>query len=189
MDSKVIFSFDIEADGQGPLSGSMIGLGIAVLNTSGVLLDSLEVAIERRPEAGSDPDTMEWCLKQHEMWQWATGPEAVSPKTAMWRVGKLYSKWSKTHKVEWMAQPACFDWMFLKSYYQAFVSVGAPDIGFSCTCFSTLRKKWLKDNGMPREEYNLLREPYVEGVEEDSHFPLQDAIFQGREYLGFLKFS
>lgn len=184
----VWFSFDIEADGPGPISNSMLSAGIVVLNKRGQVLEKFEVNIEARFDAQQDPDTMNWWKTQQEAWDYCH-QNTVSPLDAMWQVGRLYDNWSEGHQVKWVAQPACFDWMFLNSYYTAFASIGNPDIGYSCTCFSSLRKTWLKALDMTTKEYKAVRAEWMaefhpdEELVEDSHRAVDDALFQGVEFL------
>jgi hypothetical protein len=215
----VYFSIDVEADGQSPIANSMLSLGIAVIDPESLtLVDTLSVNIHAREGAERDPDTMEWWGKNLRAWGQCQ-VDRVSPKTAMWRVAKLFSKWSKTHKIQWVAQPACYDWMWLKSYYDAFPSVGSPDIGYFCTDYSSLRRDYLKTRGMTSTEFREsagLREQWMadvfgfwsgdvpdedlektaytipdakgaqQRVVEDSHLAVDDAIFQGCEFIAFL---
>jgi len=184
----VWFSFDVETDGPGPIYNSMISLGIAVFSDDGHLLDQFEVNIEQREDCEEDPDTMEWWQQNQAAWKYCQQKQ-VAPLVAMYRVAKLYKKWSADYDVKWVAQPACFDWMFLKSYYEAFPSVGNPHIGYSCTDFSSLRETWLNILGLSLDEYKeqrleWMKEFYVGDLPaEDSHRAVEDALFQGIEFL------
>lgn len=181
----VWFSLDVEADGQSPITNSMLSLGICVFDAQGNELDALEVNILPREGCVEDPDTMEWWAGQPAAWEHCHQNQ-VSPAAAMWAVSKLYAKWAASHDVRWVAQPACFDWMWLKSYYDAFSSAGMTRIGFYCYCFSTMRKRWLETTGTLREHYNELCAAWTAGCAADSHTALEDARYQGREFLGFI---
>jgi hypothetical protein len=172
-------SLDIETDGNNPLQHNMLSLGIAMFNRHGALIDTFYQNIS--PQAGKVADPK--CMTNF----WNKFPELyknvctnrVEPAEAM----TLLDKWLKTYStnITWVASPSCFDWMFLKSYFEAYGPPNRYDLGFSCQCLPSLARGYaMLHNSSVSEVMALLG-----GIRmsTDVHHALSDAIYQGHCYM------
>jgi len=182
---KAYLSFDIEADGQSVLTNSMLSLGIVLITKKGEVLDELEVHIDRRDGAEEDPDTMEWWATQPDAWEWCH-TNAVSPEEAMSQVAEFYQKWNQKYKLKWVAMPAAWDWMFLKSYFCAF-GPSDIDIGFKAICLSSVRDAAIKMKGWTWDHYEELCAEWTADCEKKSHKAVEDARYQGKIFINLRK--
>jgi len=181
---QVYFSFDIEADGASPMNNSLLSVGIVVFDRYGKELDSIEVNIEKRDEAEEDENTMKFWEKNPEAWNYCH-QDTVSPTVAMEKIGSFYEKYKKLYKINWVAGPACFDWMFLKVYYSTFKTKNMPDIGYSCNCLSERKRAFVQYKHLTQTEFNTLELYWSEGLK-GSHKAIDDARVQGKIYCGMI---
>jgi len=183
--NKVAYlSFDIETDGPSPLTNSMLSLGIVLIDDDGVVLDELLVNIIKRKDMEEDVCTMDWWKTVPDAWS-ACHIDMVSPHDAMRQVATFYEKWMNNYKLIWCAMPACFDWMFLKSYYMAYKPTKSPDIGYHATCISTLRDYSIKNKIITNKQYTTITTSIPSGTE---HCALDDARHQGLIFINLNKF-
>lgn len=177
--TTTIISIDVEADHTNPLSGSMLQLG-AVADSGA------EFSVNIRPRHGAieDPDTAKWLKEQKD----AEGVslydsvriDAASPGDAMAK----FSDWLKQFaRIKFVAMPAAYDWMWLKSYYEAFGRPGRKPLPFKAECISTMRtvadlQKKVDDVWEWEKQF------FTEGTK---HVAVDDARNQLRLYQGLLK--
>jgi hypothetical protein len=180
--STAYLSFDVETDGPSSSLHSMLSLGITLILPNGTELDAFEVNILEREGAIQDPSTMKFWEENKSAWL-ACHQNAVSPFDAMTSLATFYTKWHKKYKLVWMAQPACFDWMFVKNYYTMYAPPDAPDIGYKATCMSSIRDNAIRSHIISNEEYtklyNSVRNDFV-------HCALADAKHQGEVFVKLL---
>jgi 3'-5' exoribonuclease Rv2179c-like domain len=180
---KAYLSFDIETDGPCVYLNSMLSVGITLITDDGNTIDDFSVNINKRPDAVENPHTMKEFWAEHpEAWD-ACHKNPFSPQDAMKRVEYFYAKWSNTYKLVWIAQPGCFDWMFLKNYYMLY-NPNAIDIGYRCDCVSTLRDYAIKTKIITNKQYNTMVESLPKGTD---HIALNDAKHQGLIFINLLK--
>ncbi len=92
------------------------------------------------------------------------------------------------YTIIFIAQPSCFDWMFLKSYYELARQDDKEmyDIGYKCICISSywdgIKKITKKSNNILKQNKALIPNEY-RNVE---HTPLYDAIEQGMYFINML---
>ena len=161
----------------------MLSLGIALITIDGKIVDTLNVNIKKREDAKENPNTMNWWKTQPLAWE-LCHQNMVSAQEAMSLVAIFYKKYSSAYKLVWIASPVCFDWMFLKSYYEAFAPPNSPDIGFKATCISTLRDCAIKCKIISNREYHKMIASIPSGTE---HVALDDAKCQGRIFINLTK--
>lgn len=170
-------SFDVETDGPSPLKHSLLSLGMVLFDNEGNEVDSLSVNIMKRNDAVENPSTMEFWAKNKEAWDHCH-KDMLSPLDAMNKVSDFYSRYSSKYSLKWIAMPSCFDWMFLKSYFDAYSTKGV-NIGFKCDCISSIRDQYMKTKGLSWKDWDSMCEKLPKG----DHFALADARFQGLIYF------
>ncbi len=133
---RLALSFDIEATGDSPFSGSMVMLGV--------------VAVLENTIIGSDTsaekwvvDKREWCIKEinekdkrcwEEFWMknlsvWEYIKEnEVHPALAMSELSSWLRDLSKTYELFWIAKPSSYDWQWLNYYYDRFAKWASFDV-------------------------------------------------------------
>jgi len=181
--NKGYLSFDIEADGPSPLQNSMLSLGIVLLDEQGNEIDSMEVNIKERYGCLQDESTMEFWSKNQDAWAYCH-QNVQSEQDAMQMVNNFYRKHMANYKLYWVAGPACFDWMFLKTYYETFGPNDKVDIGYACSCLSERRRAFKKHVGEDKlqsvlDEVDRMNLPHT-------HKALDDARRQGVVYIKLL---
>lgn len=172
-------SFDVEADGPSPLSNSMLSLGVVLLTEQGIEVDSFEVNLVRRAGSKEDDDTMEWWSNHPEAWAHCH-QNTTSPQEGMKQLADFYAKHSGTYKLKWVAMPASFDWMFMKSYYSTFAPEDSVDIGFKAICMSTYRDCLMTCGKLTWEQFNVL---FEQSGANSGHRAVDDARFQGKTFI------
>lgn len=183
---RIILSFDVETDGPCVLSNNMIAFGVAAYAESGVLLDTLYSTIKPIEGHAPDVDTMERFWNKHPE-QWAeTQQNQVTPADFCNALNVFLQALLTQHpgaSLLWVARPASFDWMWLKSYWEMFKSPGHMDIGYSAFCITSAYKQYIADHKMTKEQDN----EFWESLTKDctlSHNPVDDAIYQAHLYFG-----
>ena len=203
INNELYFSVDVEADGPIPGPYSMLSVGCVACHPDLGLVDYFTRNLDRIPNAGQDPDTMEW---------WDKHPEAydklfigrVSPMRAMldfhkwidqvcgrtvWREPQRVDDVSepKVHKSKpvMVAYPAGFDFTFTHWYFMNYT--GNDPFGFQCVDMKTYAMALMKS---PFEETVKANMPprWFEDIPESSlrHVALNDAIEQAHLWLAML---
>ena len=95
------------------------------------------------------------------------------------------------YKIEFVAYPACFDWMFFKCYYELAKSTSTNkesfyDIGYECLCISTLWDNYKKSHNINSNEANKMFRDLGEFNENVNHYAIEDARVQGKFYYKLL---
>lgn len=174
-------SFDVETDGPSPLTNSLLSLGLVLFDKTGREIDSLEVNIRKDTNKIENPVTMAWWREQHEAWEYCHR-DPVTAAAAMSRVARFYEGHAKRYDIRWVAGPACFDWMFLKCYYEAYGPCDRPDIGFSCRCLSERKRTFWNMTKMTTARWESLSAAWAGGVV-PTHRAIDDARYQGIIYI------
>lgn len=178
---SIFASLDLETDGNNPLQHNMLSIGIALFNTNGSLVDTFYQNI--KPQAGKVADPK--CMKNF----WDKYPELykevctnqVEPSEAMLLLDTWLKTYSRTMRVTWVASPSCFDWMFLKCYFEAYGPQDKQELGFSCQCLPSLARGYaMLQRVSVSRVMNSLGGPRMPC---DIHHALSDAIYQGHCYM------
>lgn len=107
-------------------------------------------------------------------------------------LGLKLKKLSEQYNLEFIAHPACFDWMFFKCYYEL-AKLNSKnkeyfyDIGFKCLCSSTLWNYYKKINKLSSKQANDLFKNLGEYDDDSNHVAIVDAKVQGKFYVKLLK--
>lgn len=120
--SQVIISFDVEADGPIPIHNSMRSIGLVAYNEFGEEIDTFYAVLNQLPEAAEDVDTMTWWATQDKKVydEVFNNPSAIDPELAC---GQLILWLQKFGHYKFMANPAGFDFTFLRVYMTMYYGV------------------------------------------------------------------
>ncbi len=142
----VYFHFDVEANGYSPARSSMLELGICVTDSNGNEIDTFNEIITSRPHFNGDPDTLEW-MKNQKVEGYKNlydrlynHPNQIDAEKCMILLEKFIKKYTAPNnnipsKIIWVANPAAYDWMWVKYYWDLYI--GTNEIGYSAKCLST----------------------------------------------------
>lgn len=182
---KRIISIDIEADGRSPTRHSMLSIGAVVCDEAGNVLETWERNLLPIPGREAEVECMEEFWSKHpEAWDYAT-TNAVEPSKAMKDLIDLFLRHGGKEAVEWVAKPAAYDWQWLNGYYAMFREPDWPDIGFSATCISTMKKAAVEMCTLTtRAGWDTLEAAWTNGLPRNSHRALDDARYQAMVYFG-----
>jgi len=196
MSKPVLYlSFDVETDGPTPLVNNLLSVGIIGLeeNTSNIVFE-FEANIKPLESHKQDTQCMEsfWLKpEQKEAWEYLQ----TNQKDYLEVFEDLSSELKKLdikYKLVWVAYPACFDWMFFKSYYELAKSSSLNeqnfyDIGYQCKCISTLFDLHKKINDLLPNEATKLFNDLGQVEPNHNHKALYDAKVQGKFYIKLMK--
>lgn len=188
-------SFDVETDGPSPLVNNLLSIAIVGLeeNTSNIVFE-FESNINQLPTHTPDANCMKYFWlkpKQKKAWEYLQINKRDYIEVFEDLSKKIFEL-SNKYELVWIAYPACFDWMFLKSYYElaknnSFNKDLFYDIGYECKCIDTLWEYYKKSNNL---EANIARNLFNEMGEFDpklNHQALSDAKVQGKFFIGLMK--
>jgi len=178
--NTIFASFDVETDGNNPMKHSMRSIGVALFREGGVTpFDTFYITL--KPQTGSDVEKS--CYNnfwRHHMGKWRDIND--NPSEITHAMSKL-STWLASYEasaVIWVSNPANFDWMFLKCYYEKYGPVDKFDIGFFCHDLgSLLRCYTLVHDIRDRRGFS---QSLAQGFQY-THNALDDAVYQGVIYM------
>jgi Zn-dependent M32 family carboxypeptidase len=188
-------SFDVETDGPSPLINNLLSIGIVGLEEDSMdIVFEFESNIKPLPTHIPDSQCMEtFWLKPEQK----TSYEylQINPQDYIKVFEDLSQRLqilSNKYKLIWVAQPACFDWMFFKSYYEM-AKTQSPnkelfyEIGYQCKCVSTLFDLYKKSNNLSSKQATKLFNELGEFNPELNHQSLSDAKVQGKFFVKLIK--
>ena len=188
MPSKVplYLSFDLETDGSSPTVSNMLSFGMVAFTASGEEVFSHQRNVLPRKDGRPEQS----CLDNF----WANEPElteyvkkdAVTPAAFVAELSDLLKAHQKGHRYVWVASPACFDWMWLKGYYEAYGPADKFPIGYQARCISSMMFFYCKTNGISSSERAKLRKIWMDGLKH-THIPVDDAREQGHVFINLCK--
>jgi DNA polymerase III alpha subunit (gram-positive type) len=183
---KLYLSYDIEADGPTPSVNSMLSIGIVAFDKNKNEIFTFE---RNMFPLGSghvqNENTMKFWAEFPEQWEYITSNQVI-PESAMSDLSDLLGKYKKTHDFVWVASPACFDWMFLKCYYEKFGPANATEIGYSSRCLSTLMWAYCQQNNITKQT----RENFTKKLADNcphTHKSTDDARAQGLSFINLCR--
>lgn len=187
---KLYLSLDIEADGNNVLVNNMISIGIYGIDRNGHEILTFQVNLEDMN--GHIPDRQ--CME--EFWSknpvaWAKTQENKQQIIPTFKhLSQILTELNKDWLMVFVAMPSCFDWMFFKSYYEFAKCIDKTikfDIGFKCTCLSTLLAIYRKQNNLSSKDFETFKETLISCDPFLEHDALYDAKIQGLRYLKLIK--
>lgn len=164
MEKQTIYiSFDVETDGNDVMCNNMISIGLCGLDKNAEEHFSFHANIKEldihHPNAR--------CMTEF----WGNNPIAWENTqinkqphhVVMKELSRQFTELSKTFNIKFIAQPACFDWMFFKSYYEHAKEID-PTITFDigCKCISTVFDIHKQINKLSAQEDKVFREALCE---------------------------
>lgn len=176
-------SLDIECDGNNPLQHSMRAIGVVLFcGQTYTKIDEFYRNLTPRPGTEPDAKCMQDFWQQHPV-QWAhINHNPTDYKTSMNELASWLKFHGKKRNIKWIANPSCFDWMFLKCYFQAFVHPTVFEIGFHCEDLSALIRGYTLAKGITNVK--KFKENLAAGLS-CTHNALEDARCQGAIYINF----
>lgn len=191
----LFMSFDIEADGPTPMVNNLLSIGIVGITMDKEIVFTYEANIE--PLASHVPDEkcmQTFWLKPEQKLAWdRLQVNKRNYVTVFEELGSQLKELNATYNLRFVAFPACFDWMFLKCYYELAKANSESkerfhDIGFLCECASTLWDVYKEKNNLTSTTFaGDLFKRWGEFDEKTNHMALSDAIVQGKFYVTLLK--
>lgn len=181
---KLFVSFDVESDGPTPTLNSMLALGVCFMTVDGVVVDEVEYHFPPLANRKSDPSTMEFWTKPENDKAWKYLEEnQVDPRWAMFELSQRIENLMTMYDLEFISWPSCYDWMFLKCYYEEFGPPQKANIGYRCTDIGSEMNSFAIALGKKMGEFKN----YFQQVNKTPHVSLADARIQGRAYVSFNK--
>ncbi len=189
---EVYLSVDIESDGNNPYNFSMRSIGIsAFVENQDEPIDTFYRTMYPQKKADGRRFTPEKkCMDEF----WAIHPDAwnevntdkIEPEEAIQQLIIWLCKFNE-YRIIWIASPACFDWMFLKYYYEKYGEPykNKPDIGFYCHDLSSMSLVYRKCMGIRNK--NFFYRSLAGDRKVKDHHALHDSKFQGISYMNLRK--
>lgn len=179
MPAEIYVSTDVETDGPIPGPYSMLSFGSAAYLADKTLVSTFTANLETLPEAGTDPNTMEFWKKNPEAWA-ACRSTPQPPEAAM----KNYLAWVKglPGKPVFVGYPVAFDFMFVYWYLIRFT--GESPFSHSALDMKTLSMALLKTDYRDAVKRNMPRRWFDDLPH--THQALDDAIEQGALFCNML---
>lgn len=183
-------SFDIEADGSVPIINNLLSIGICGIDINEKIIFEYEANIEPLESHVQETKCMEefWLKpEQKEAWDYLH-TNRRNYIEVFENLGLELKNLAQTYKLKFVAHPACFDWMFFKSYYELAKSNSENkesfyDIGYQCLCSSTLWDYYKNFNKLTSIEANKLFNELGEFDPEQNHKASADAKVQGKFFI------
>ena len=181
-------SFDVETDGPCPLVNNMLSIGVVLLDEVGSCVDTYTATLELLEGHVADPRTEAFWAQHPRMYAAARfDPQPVA--VVMRALSQTLARAANGHALQFVAAPACFDWMFLKCYYELARRLDPEitfDIGFKCQCFSSALRQHAAASGLDAAARARMLEELCPADARRAHDPLYDAEIQGVRYVRLL---
>jgi hypothetical protein len=192
--TKLYISFDVETDGSSPLVNNMLSIGFSGLLLDGTEIFSSEYNIKPLEGHQSNPDTMNFWLKEENREAWLyIHQNQLDYDIAFLDLSNKLITLSVEYDFIFVASPSCFDWMFFKSYYDLAKNKYKDmyDIGYKCECASTMWKIYkiinpsyaIELKKVKKEIENLPNTTNLTNTTNLLHTALYDARIQGKQHL------
>ena len=189
----LFLSFDIESDGPSPAINNMLSIGIVGITMEETIVFEYEANME--PLEGHIPD--ETCMntfwrKPKQILAWDhLQRNRRNYRDVFEELSTKFNELASIYNLRFVAYPACFDWMFLKCYYELAKQqkqLDDPDqclydIGYRCECASTLWDTYKTLHHISNKHANQLFKEWGEFNERSNHMALADATVQGKVYI------
>lgn len=182
-------SFDIESDGPNVLVNNMLSFGICGITQFEEEIFTFAANLEELEGHSPAPECMShfWHLFP-EAWN-ATQLNKRPFVSVFKELATLLTSLKQTYRLVFAAMPACFDWMFFKTYYDLARMTDNTivfDIGFHCNCMSTLFTVYKKQNKLTNKQMDEFKNSLLREDSTQLHNALYDAHLQGVQYVKLL---
>ena len=139
--------------------------------------------IRARPGKTPGKRCMEEFWKLHPKEYKFVTSNTVTPADAMAELASDLTHLYRDYEIQWLANPAAFDWQWLKAYYEKFGPNPKPFIGYTCICLDQALTTYCE---MISVSYETIWNELI-GASNLTHNPLDDARVQAMVYLGLRK--
>lgn len=188
MSTIVYASIDVETDGPCPLVNNMLSLGIYFVDKNENQIFEYYANYELLDNHIENQETMDFWNKNKNMYNF-TRQNQQNVVQAMYELSCILVNMSLDYNIKFVAQPACFDWMFFKSYYEYAKQIDRRikfDIGFKCICMTSEFDLYCKINRINKQE---MMNRFYRQNSSLLHDALYDAKVQGIRYVKFIKLA
>jgi hypothetical protein len=181
---KLYASFDVESDGGNASQNSMLSLGICFILGDGKIIDEVEYHMFARKDRTYEPRCMsEFWMRPEQKLAWEHVHQGrISPQEAIMDLAQRLAFLQQSYTVEWIAYPSCFDWMFVKSYYDEYGPENRPELGYYCTDIGSEMRSIARAMNKSAAEVTNYFKPH----NPQPHLALSDARTQGKMFVNFV---
>lgn len=185
---NIYLSFDVETDGPSPSVNNLLSIGIYGIDDNYKEIFTFEANIKELPDKIQDADCMNnfWLKDEHKNAYNFLHHDQQNYIDVFETLSQKLKIISKTYNIIFVAEPSCFDWMFLKSYYNMTINNSQSnmyDIGFKCVCASTQWTLYKNHLNITSKQAVDLQNKLGEVDNSKLHLALFDAKYQGIRYL------
>jgi len=182
---ELYLSFDIETNGNNPMLNSMISIGFygITLNLDNPFIYQANI-FPLKNHAEEKECMLFW--EKNKIAYLATQTNQKYFVDVMKELSDNFIQLSNDYTLKFIAMPACFDWMFFKSYYemaQYELKEQFYNIGYNCICISSYFNSYTDSINYSSKDKELLKNKLMEYNKNNDHFPLEDAKTQAKLYV------
>lgn len=178
---KLFLSFDIEAVGPSPATGSMVNFGLVGLKKDESVAFRYTVNLQELPKTkhtlANDPFWND--PKRAEAKRYITQEPLEEPATVFPNLAKRLRELKEKYDLEIVAWPAAYDWQWINYYFDRFA--GGNPLGYTCTCIDSYNWGVSRKPNMPDMEMRIPVPASFAGIPE--HSGLLDAYRQGVVFI------
>jgi len=178
-------SFDIETDGGNPLVNNMISIGFYGVTENLVNEFQYQANIYSLVGHVQDEDCMKFWQQNQSAWD-ATQINKKRFEVVMEDLSNKFTKLSKMYNLKFIAMPACFDWMFFKSYYEyaaKTLHTKFYNIGFKCICISSYFDAYCENKNIYGKDKESLKLQLMEHDKSKDHHAIENAKCQAKLFI------
>jgi DNA polymerase III alpha subunit (gram-positive type) len=178
-------SFDVETDGNNPMLNSMISIGFCGMTDGFTCTFEYQANFEPLEWHEQEPQCMEFWSQNKLAWN-VTQINKKHYSVIMEDLSNHFTELNKIYNLKFIAMPACFDWMFFKSYYemaQAYLKKKFYNIGFNCICISSYFISYCESKNMRSNDKEVLKLQLMEYDKNTDHFAIEDARCQAKLFI------
>lgn len=173
----VFLSFDIEAVGPSPATGSMVNLGIVGITIDETVVFQADINLQ---ELSGAKHTLEndafWNdPKRAEAKAYITRGLLKDPAMAFPELNQSLIRLKEKYHVELVAWPAAYDWQWVNYYFDRFV--GSNPLGYTATCIDSYN--WGASGQAAMPDMNMMIPVPLEFAAVPIHCGIIDAYRQG----------
>jgi hypothetical protein len=184
---RAILSIDIEADGASASLNSMLSFGMVVFDSTGVEIDSWQANLYARKDRTYEARCIEeFWMKNPAIWAFVH-TNRITPTAWAAQLAEKITALKHKYRIMWVANPAAYDWQWVKGNYEEFKPLGAPDIGYSAKCMGTLMSLYARQVALDEDEEELRIMKTLFTADHVAHNPEHDARVQGKLFFELCK--
>lgn len=178
-------SFDIETDGDNPMTNNMISIGFYGVTDNLSSVFGYQANIANLDGHVQNPQTMTFWHQNSQAWE-ATQINQQNYIDVMSELSNYFEELNKSYTLKFIAMPSCFDWMFFKSYYELANKNSNKEffpIGFKCQCISSYFDSYCESRHLSSKQKEALKIELMDQDKSTDHFALADAKAQAKLFV------